>query len=154
MKSILPYLTKERVIDLKSQNKMEVLREMTQVAFNENINEDVESLYDELLERERLMSTGIGIGIAVPHTRCPETETFTIAIGRSAEGIRYDSLDGKPVNLVILIIAPGNDRKEYLQLLAQVVMRLKDREFFQKLMDAPTPADIYDIIAADAADNA
>ena len=50
---------------------------------------------------------------------------------------------------MILIIAPGNDRREYLQLLAKVVMRLKDREFFQKLMDAPTPADVYDIIAKD-----
>ena len=128
MKSILPFLTKERVIDLKGQNKSDCLYELAKVAVNEAIREDVEALYDELMDRERLMSTGIGIGIAVPHTRCPETETFTIAIGRSAEGIRYDSLDGKPVNLVILIIAPGNDRKEYLQLLAQVVMRLKDRE--------------------------
>ena len=146
MQSILPFLTKERVIDLKGQTKNDVLYEMAKVAVNEAIHEDVEALYDELLDRERLMSTGIGIGIAVPHTRCPETETFTVAIGRSAEGVKYDSLDGQPVHLVILIIAPGNDRREYLQLLAKVVMKLKDREFFQKLMDAPTPGDMYDII--------
>ena len=146
MQSILPFLTKERVIDLKGQTKNDVLYEMAKVAVNEAIHEDVEALYDELLDRERLMSTGIGIGVAVPHTRCPETETFTIAIGRSLEGVRYDSVDGKPVNLVILIIAPGNDRREYLQLLAKVVMKLKDREFFQKLMDAPTSGDMYDII--------
>ncbi len=147
MQSILPFLTRERVIDLKGQTKNDVLYEMAKAAVNESIHEDVETLYDELLDRERLMSTGIGIGIAVPHTRCPETETFTVAIGRSAEGVRFDSLDGQPVHLVILIIAPGNDRREYLQLLAKVVMKLKDREFFQKLMDAPTPGDIYDIIA-------
>ncbi|MBR6462126.1 PTS sugar transporter subunit IIA [bacterium] len=146
MQSILPFLTKERVIDLKGQTKNDVLYEMAKIAVNEAIHEDVEALYDELLDRERLMSTGIGIGIAVPHTRCPETETFTVAIGRSAEGVKYDSLDGQPVHLVILIIAPGNDRREYLQLLAKVVMKLKDREFFQKLMDAPTPGDMYDII--------
>ena len=146
MQSILPFLTKERVIDLKGQTKNDVLYEMAKVAVNEAIHEDVEALYDELLDRERLMSTGIGIGIAVPHTRCPETETFTVAIGRSAEGVKYDSLDGQPVHLVILIIAPGNDRREYLQLLAKVVMKLKDRKFFQKLMDAPTPGDMYDII--------
>lgn len=146
MQSILPFLTKERVIDLKGQTKNDVLYEMAKVAVNEAIHEDVEALYDELLDRERLMSTGIGIGIAVPHTRCPETETFTVAIGRSAEGVKYDSLDGQPVHLVILIIAPGNDRREYLQLLAKVVMKLKDREFFQKLMDAPTSGDMYDII--------
>ena len=146
MQSILPFLTKERVIDLKGQTKNDVLYEMAKVAVNEAIHEDVEALYDELLDRERLMSTGIGIGIAVPHTRCPETETFTVAIGRSAEGVKYDSLDGQPVHLVILIIAPGNDRREYLQLLAKVVMKLKDREFFQKLMDAPTSSDMYDII--------
>ena len=147
MQSILPFLTRERVIDLKGQTKNDVLYEMAKAAVNESIHEDVETLYDELLDRERLMSTGIGIGIAVPHTRCPETETFTVAIGRSAEGVKFDSLDGQPVHLVILIIAPGNDRREYLQLLAKVVMKLKDREFFQKLMDAPTPGDIYDIIA-------
>ena len=147
MQSILPFLTRERVIDLKGQTKNDVLYEMAKAAVNESIHEDVETLYDELLDRERLMSTGIGIGIAVPHTRCPETETFTVAIGRSAEGVWFDSLDGQPVHLVILIIAPGNDRREYLQLLAKVVMKLKDREFFQKLMDAPTPGDIYDIIA-------
>lgn len=147
MQSILPFLTKERVIDLKGQIKNDVLYEMAKIAVNEAIHEDVEALYDELLDRERLMSTGIGIGIAVPHTRCPETETFTVAIGRSAEGVKFDSLDGQPVHLVILIIAPGNDRREYLQLLAKVVMKLKDRAFFQKLMDAPTPGDIYDIIA-------
>ena len=146
MQSILPFLTKERVIDLKGQTKNDVLYEMAKVAVNEAIHEDVEALYDELLDRERLMSTGIGIGIAVPHTRCPETETFTVAIGRSAEGVKYDSLDGQPVHLLILIIAPGNDRREYLQLLAKVVMKLKDREFFQKLMDAPTPGDMYDFI--------
>ncbi|MBO4553658.1 PTS sugar transporter subunit IIA [bacterium] len=146
MQSILPFLTKERVIDLKGQTKNDVLYEMAKVAVNEAIHEDVEALYDELLDRERLMSTGIGIGIAVPHTRCPETETFTVAIGRSAEGVKYDSLDGQPVHLLILIIAPGNDRREYLQLLAKVVMKLKDREFFQKLMDAPTSGDMYDII--------
>lgn len=149
MKSILPFLTKERVIDLKGQNKSDCLYELAKVAVNEAIHEDVEALYDELMDRERLMSTGIGIGIAVPHTRCPETDTFTVAIGRTAEGVRYDSVDGQPVHLVILIIAPGNDRREYLQLLAKVVMRLKDREFFQKLMGAPTPADVYDIIAKD-----
>lgn len=146
MQSILPFLTKERVIDLKGQTKNDVLYEMAKVAVNKAIHEDVEALYDELLDRERLMSTGIGIGIAVPHTRCPETETFTVAIGRSAEGVKYDSLDGQPVHLLILIIAPGNDRREYLQLLAKVVMKLKDREFFQKLMDAPTSGDMYDII--------
>ena len=146
MQSILPFLTKERVIDLKGQTKNDVLYEMAKVAVNEAIHEDVEALYDELLDRERLMSTGIGIGIAVPHTRGPETETFTVAIGRSAEGVKYDSLDGQPVHLLILIIAPGNDRREYLQLLAKVVMKLKDREFFQKLMDAPTSGDMYDII--------
>ena len=148
MQSLLQYLKKSRCIEIEGRTKDDVLHELAVAAINDDIREDAEDLCDELIERENIMSTGIGIGIAVPHTRCPNTDVFTLAVGRSKEGVHFDSLDGKPVFLFFLVVAPGNDHRKYLQILAKIVTALKDREFFQRLVDAPTPEDIYDYIEA------
>ena len=91
------------------------------------------------------MSTGIGLGIAIPHARSKYIKDIVIAVGISKEAIDFDSLDGKPVNYVIMIAANENQHKEYLQILAKVALVLKSKKKREKIMNSESIKDIYDI---------
>ena len=150
MKPIADLLTPERIVDLDTVQKSDALRTLTRLIARFSAIPDADLLLQRIIEREALMSTGIGIGIAVPHTRLDGITDFVIALGRSKTGIEYDALDGKPVHLIFMIIAPEISRSEYLKLLARITVRLKDRTFYDAIMTADLPTDIYNLLARDA----
>ena len=86
---------------------------------------DVEALRQAVYDREAVMSTGIGQGIAIPHARIDEVASPTIGVGVSASGIDFDTLDNEPVHIVVLFAMPSGSQKDYLGLLAKVMMALK-----------------------------
>ena len=150
MKPIADLLTPERIVDLDTVQKSDALRTLTRLIARFSAIPDADLLLQRIIEREALMSTGIGIGIAVPHTRLDGITDFVIALGRSKTGIEYDALGGKPVHLIFMIIAPEISRSEYLKLLARITVRLKDRTFYDAIMTADLPTDIYNLLARDA----
>ncbi len=133
--------------DLRSDNKEDVLRELVQPLVKGPRNVDADATVHALHERERLGSTGIGDGIAIPHGKIQGLDRLVLAFGRSAAGISFDAMDGKPVHLFFLLIAPENSAGLHLKALAKISKMLKDGAFRIKLMTARTREDLFKIIA-------
>ncbi|MBU2549902.1 MAG: PTS sugar transporter subunit IIA [Proteobacteria bacterium] len=133
--------------ELKGKHKKEVLEELCHVvAESEKLKP--EPLLNVLLEREKLGSTGIGDGIAIPHGKCRDCRKLTIACGRSLEGVDFDSMDGKPTQLFFLLVAPEDSAGIHLKALAKISRLLKDSGFRQKFMAARDAREMYELISA------
>ncbi len=100
-----------------------------------------------LLEREKLGSTGIGDGIAIPHGKLAGLDEMVIAFGRSREGIDFEAMDGKPVHLFFLLMAPENSAGQHLKALAKISRMMKDELYRRALLEAKTHEDLVRIIA-------
>jgi PTS system nitrogen regulatory IIA component len=99
-----------------------------------------------LLERERLGSTGIGDGIAIPHGKLRDINDLVLSFGRSAEGIDFESMDGKPVHLFFLLVAPETCAGIHLRALARIARLLKNGTVRKKLAKVDSREDIFSII--------
>ena len=142
LESIIP---PERVVLLEARNKDDVLRELASVIARSDQVGDSGKLLEAIYERERIMSTGIGLGIAIPHAKIPSVRDFVVALGRSEQGIEFSSLDGKPVHFVVMIAGPDNQQERYLQLLARITLKLKDAAVRRRMTEA---GDVDTILAA------
>lgn len=134
------------IIDLQSETKEEALDELLEVITRNELITDKSKFIKAIKAREKLMSTGIGYGVAVPHARDKTVKDFVIAIGRSKKGIGYESIDDKPVQLIIMIGASDKQDKDYIRLLARVVLRLKNEDLKNKILNAKNKEEIYSII--------
>ena len=132
--------------ELHSQNKEEVLEELTTALLKYKGNLNKEALVEVLLVRERLGSSGIGDGIAIPHGRVPDLDELIVSFGRSTLGIEFDSMDGRPTHLFFLLIAPENSAGVHLRALAKISKLLKSAHFRQRLMESGTREEIFQVI--------
>jgi len=134
------------ISNLKAHDKKGVLEELSQVITEQNPSLNKRSLLQVLLERERLGSTGIGEGIALPHGKLAELSNLLISFGRSINGLDFDSIDEKPAYLFFLLLAPENSAGMHLTALAKISRMLKDANFKQRLMGAKSRKEIYKVI--------
>ncbi len=145
---LLDILNKDAIIpELTSRHKKGVLEELCQ-PLTQQKNVDKEALLKVLLEREKLGSTGIGDGIAIPHGKSDRITELSIACGRSKEGVDFESMDGKPTHLFFLLLAPENTAGVHLKALAKISRLLKDPSFRQEFMSASGAEEILDLITA------
>jgi PTS system nitrogen regulatory IIA component len=145
---ILDYLKEEWVIpDLQGKDKPFILRELSGVLMRPCQVTSGEELLGVLLEREKLGSTGIGEGIAIPHGRLKKLKNFFISFGRSIKGVDFDSIDHKPSHLFFLVMAPENSAVDNLKLLGRIVTLLKDASFKKSLIGAKTQKELFQIIS-------
>ncbi|TSA48028.1 MAG: PTS sugar transporter subunit IIA [Deltaproteobacteria bacterium] len=144
---ITEMLKREFVLEqLKAGNKQDALAELAGVFAQGRINVDSEAMLRVLLDRERLGSTGIGDGIAIPHGKLPGLEEMVVSFGRSREGIAFEAMDGKPVHLFFLLMAPENSAGQHLKALAKISRMLKDANFRKYLLEAKMHEDLFRII--------
>ena len=132
--------------DLKSHTKKEVLKELVQILTAAHGVKNSAGILDALLEREELGSTGIGQGIAIPHGKSDSSGKVVAALGVSKRGINFDALDGEPVYIFFLLIAPSNSAGIHLKILAKISRLLKDKFFRQALREAKTPQEALKLI--------
>ena len=100
-----------------------------------------------MIERENILTTGIGYELAIPHVRLRSVKDFVMAIGRCETGVDFDSLDGKPVRLIIMIASSDKqERNEFLKVLARVVLLFKEETFRKKVLKAGTPKEVHAIL--------
>ena len=145
---ILDYLKEEWVIpELQGADKGSVLKELSSVLVKPSQVASVEELFQVLLNREKLGSTGIGEGIAIPHGRLKKLKRFFISFGRSVKGVDFDSIDGKPSQLFFLVMAPENSAVDNLKLLGRIVALLKDTSFKKRLMQAQSQKELFQILS-------
>ena len=141
------YLTADRVVDLKGRSKNAALLELVETLATASEVRDREKVLDAVLEREKIVSTGIGLGVAVPHAKIPEVSEFLLAYGRSREGIDFASIDDRPVHHVVLIVGPPDRQPRYLQFLASVTLTLKRSDLRRQLELAASPQDLHRILS-------
>jgi len=145
---LLNFLKEEWVIpELSGTDKPSVLKGLSGVLVKPCGATSSEELVQVLLEREKLGSTGIGEGVAIPHGRLKRLKHFFISFGRSTRGIDFDSIDQKPCHLFFTVMAPENSAVENLNLLGRIARLLKDPSFKKKLMGAKTQKEIFEIIS-------
>ena len=132
--------------ELEARNQHEVLDELVRVFAMGGVRFDPEAMLQVLLERERLGSTGIGEGIAIPHGKLQGLDEILLSFGRSSEGISFDAMDGKPVHLFFLLMAPENSAGLHLKILAKISRMLKDPALRDNLLRAKSKERIWRII--------
>lgn len=130
------------VLELKGNTKSEVLLEMIDVLGKSEGVTDANALRKAILDREEIMSTGVGLTIAVPHAKLPSVKQFTLGLARSSRGISYDSLDGKPVHVIVMIAAPDNDQNTYLRVLAAAMHVLRNESNRRAILAARSTDEI------------
>ena len=129
---------------MKAKKKPEALRELVQMIRK---GDDAELLLATLTKREELGSTGIGKGIAIPHGRSLLIDKLEMAVGRSAKGVDYDSIDHKPAHLFFLIMAPPQDPgNQYLITLGRVAMVCQELTKKKRLFDPQTPDELIELV--------
>jgi len=139
---ISKYLNPKLVMHLKVDDRDEALSALVELLAEEKKLLDKEAFHQAIVERERIVSTGIGMGVAVPHAKLSGYTTFFIAIGIHQKGIAWDALDGVPVRLVFMIGGPDDKQTEYLQLLSGLTLAIKDEERRKKILQLNKPEDI------------
>jgi PTS system nitrogen regulatory IIA component len=145
---ILDILTGEDLIapSLSGTTKTAVLRELAEHLSRQHGEIDAGRLVEVLWERERLGSTAIGDGIAIPHGKLPGLKGVIGTFGRHVAGVDFDSLDGSPTHLFFLLVAPEDSVGQHLKALARVSRLLKDRAFRDKLIGAADRSAIFQLI--------
>ena len=133
--------------ELKSETKEETLAELSANFPYDRLNCDQATAVKVLMDREKLGSTGIGDGIAIPHGKMRGLDDLLLSFGRSKKGIAFGAMDGKPVHLFFLMMAPEDFPSQHLKLLAKISRMLKDAAFRKRLMEAASQADLYSLIA-------
>ena len=148
--NIMGFLDERAVtVDLKSQtSKEEVIRELVGLLVKAGAikDRDVNKLVQILFKRESLGSTGIGQGVAIPHGKSDCVAKLVAAFGVSRAGITFDALDGEPVSLFFLLVAPEDSAGPHLKALARISRLLKDKHFRDKLRASKDEKELLKII--------
>lgn len=138
-------LTESRIIfDLKSTDKEGVLDELINLLSNDNIITDKEQYKKAVLKREEEFTTGIGMGIAIPHGKSPAVKAPALAFGLSKKGVDYKSMDGKPANIFFLIAVPEKSDNTHLQILSMLSRKLMHEDVRSALYNAKTYKDVLE----------
>jgi nitrogen PTS system EIIA component len=148
---IVDFVGPELIVpQLQAREKSAVIRELADhlaahVTGPQRI--DREQLAKVLLERERLASTAIGEGVAIPHGKLDAVGKLVACVGRATEGVDFDSMDGRPTHLFFVLVAPENSTGVHLKALARISRLFKDPEFRTRLMQAKDAQEIFKVIA-------
>ena len=134
------------IADIKARDKASTLAEIAECLVRNEPSVPLDVLIESLTERESLGSTGIGDNIAIPHSRLPGVRYTMSVFGRSERGVEFDSLDGKPVHLIFLLVAPENSSREHLMALARISRLLQKESLRLQLLNESSPELLYQLI--------
>ena len=148
---IVEFLRPDAVIaNLSGQTGSAVLGELVRpIAASQRV--DAQKLLDTLLEREKLGSTGIGEGVAIPHGKVPGLPGLIASFGRAVQGIDFRAIDGRPTHLFFALFAPENSAGAHLKALARISRIFKNPAFREAILRAQTAEEIYKLIEAEDA---
>ncbi|MCH7947144.1 MAG: PTS sugar transporter subunit IIA [candidate division Zixibacteria bacterium] len=134
------------VFDLKAASKEAVIEELVDLINLSNMVSDKDMLLKDIKDREELVTTGIGYGVAFPHAKTKSVKGIVIAFGRSNEGIDFEAIDHKPVNLFFIIAAPEDAIGAHLNVMSRLSYLMKSEENRQTLMTVTSPGEVLELI--------
>jgi len=133
-------------VPLAGKTKNEVIRELAQLLLDAGRIPQLEAVYDALLAREALGSTGLELGIAVPHAKTAAVRELTAAIGIAPQGIDFQSIDGQPAKLFFLLLAPPDKSGPHIQALAEIARLAKSPTFLRLLASATSAKEVVALL--------
>lgn len=144
--SIADYLSKNQILFLEVKERKEALIALVDLLDRAGKLREKEQFFSSILQREKIVSTGIGLGVAIPHAKLEGYEDFFIAIGIQKEGmgLEWNALDGVPVRLIFMIGGPDNRQTDYLQILSSLTTAIKDGVRRKNLLASKTPDQVLD----------
>jgi len=132
---------------LDGTDKNSVITELVDLLAENNLLLDRDVVLEAVFAREQTRSTGIGSGIAIPHGKCEGVADLVMAVGIAQVPVNFDSIDQKPVSIVILLVSPADRTGPHIQALARISRLMLDEEFKAKLEKAASPEDVYRLIS-------
>ncbi len=139
-------LKKDFIIsELKGKQKEEVINELIDLFKKDNRVNDIEKVRSAVLEREKIMSTGVGKGFAIPHGKTDGIKEIIAAFGKTNSPIEYQALDNKPVNLVFLLVGKDNLVSTHIKLLSRISRMMNKDEFREGLLKANSSEEIFEL---------
>ncbi|MCM8775385.1 MAG: PTS sugar transporter subunit IIA [Candidatus Omnitrophica bacterium] len=145
---ITEFLDKRGIkLGMEATEKEDAIKELVDVLASIKDIGDKKTIVRALIERESLGSTGIGQGIAIPHGKTDRVDTLVSVLGISYKGVNFEALDGEPVYIFFLLVAPKETSGPHLKALAQISRLLRDTYFCELLKRCKTPAEVYDLIS-------
>ena len=133
-------------LDLKAKSKEEAIHELVALAARSKLVKDEKELLSAVLEREKLVTTGVGYGVAFPHAKTKATRGVVITFGRSKGGLDFEAMDKKPVHLFFLIAAPEDAIGAHLNVMAQLSYIMKDEKNRKRFMEVKSPGEVLEAL--------
>jgi mannitol/fructose-specific phosphotransferase system IIA component (Ntr-type) len=146
MPSVTEYTKPNYIKVIESTDKFKAIEDLALVFKGTDVCGDIDSLTKALKEREEIMSTGIGFGIAIPHAKISAIQEMAFAVGISRPGIAFDSMDGEAVHLMILVAAGEKQHKEYLRLLSNIMSIIKKENVKEMIINAASSVEVLTIL--------
>ncbi|WP_319543914.1 PTS sugar transporter subunit IIA [uncultured Pseudodesulfovibrio sp.] len=141
------YLAKELVLpEMLSETKSDILKELITPLGDKYPEMDTDLAVRVLLDREKLGTTGIGDGIAIPHGKLENLDKIVVIVGRSLQGVEFDALDHQPCSIFFLVLAPEQAAGMHLRILAQISRLLKDETFRQSFLEADSIDELWGLL--------
>ena len=139
-------------VNIHSRKKEEVLKELVNLLKNSPSLNSIDSniVLNSLLDREKLGSTGLGGGIAIPHSKVEGLSDFVLAIATSEKGVQFEALDNKKVHIFFVMIGPSDKPNEHLKLLSAISRMLRDVKIKNELLKSKTPEALYETVVMDS----
>lgn len=142
-------LSQDRIkVPLGSRTKGELLRELVELIASDGERGSGEAILAAVLERERLLSTGIGSGVAIPHGKTPEVDRLLMAAGVSATPVDFDALDGQPVELFFLLVGPESAAGAHIKALSRISRLLRREPLRNSLRTVKSSVEFLELVRA------
>ncbi|MDA3901100.1 MAG: PTS sugar transporter subunit IIA [Spirochaetes bacterium] len=148
MSDIIEYTSTDYIKLVESEDKFSVIEELASLFADGEVCTDINALISALKDRERIMSTGIGFGIAIPHAKIATVRNLSFAVGISKKGVEFDSMDGKPVHLIILVAAGEKQHKHYLSLMSNIMTVLKNESIKEQIIESTDKVEILRLLGS------
>lgn len=146
MRRLIDMVNPERIVWLEARDREAFLCELARVLATAPEVTDGPAFEKAILEREAIMGTGIGLGIAIPHAKVDSVKDFVIAVGFSQTGLDFGAIDDLPVHIVVMIATPEREKDNYVRVLAKVVRILKSEEVRKGLIEARDAPAVEEVI--------
>ncbi len=137
-------------LDLKSKTKEEAIRELVILASHSKLVKDQKELLSAVIEREKLVTTGVGYGVALPHAKTKAVRGVVLAFGRAKQGIDFETMDKKPAHLFFLIAAPEDAIGAHLNVLQRISFIMKDEKTRARFLELKSPGEVLEALDKDS----
>ncbi len=140
-------LTEENILmPLKCKTRDECIHELIDALNKKQLLADADKAFEAILEREKLMTTGVGNGIAIPHCKHSSCPNFAVAMGIHPDGVDFEAIDKKKVHIIFLLVGPENNPSMHIKLLSRISRLMSNEDLREELKKAKTPQEVLEAL--------